>query len=116
MNKIDKPWGYEIIWAKTKDYVAKIIFIAPGHRLSKQYHNIKEETIYVLEGTLINYDKENNMSWHSPGQVFHVSPGQIHRFCAPDSEYVRIMEVSTNHLSDVIRLEDDYGRKQEKEK
>ena len=110
MKKINKPWGYEEVWAQTNDYIAKIIFIAPGHRLSKQYHEKKEETVYVLEGILINHDKEDNKEWYSPGHTLHVTPGQIHRFCATENEYVKIMEVSTNHPTDVVRLDDDYGR------
>ena len=114
MRKIDKPWGYEMVWAETSGYIAKIIFIAPGHRLSKQYHEEKEETVYVLEGTLVNIDKDDKESWFSPGQTFHVVPGQVHRFCATQDQYVKIMEVSTNHMTDVVRLDDDYGRNEER--
>ena len=110
MKKINKPWGYEEIWAQTNDYIAKVIFIAPGQRLSKQYHEKKEETVYVLEGTLVNYDKEGNKEWYSTGHTLHVAPGQVHRFSATENEYVKIMEVSTNHPNDVVRLDDDYGR------
>ena len=109
-TRIEKPWGYEVIWAKTDHYVAKIIAINPGQRLSKQYHNEKTETVYVLEGTLINYDKDDVPTSFAAGQNFHVEPGQIHRFGTTNSRYVKIMEVSTNHLDDVVRLEDDYGR------
>lgn len=108
--RIEKPWGYEIIWAKTDYYVAKIISINAGQRLSKQYHNEKTETVYVLEGILVNYDKDDVPTQFSPGQNFHVKPGQIHRFGTTDNRYVKIMEVSTNHLDDVVRLDDDYGR------
>ena len=99
--KIDKPWGYEIIWAHTEDYVGKLLHITAGNRLSRQYHNQKEETIYVLKGTLYNYDKD--------GAITRLTPGQIHRFAAVENN-VEIMEVSTNHLDDVVRLEDDYQR------
>tara|TARA_R100000664_G_C2747157_1_gene134735 strand:- start:578 stop:916 length:339 start_codon:yes stop_codon:yes gene_type:complete len=107
--KIDKPWGHEIIWAKTDDYVGKLLFIKQGARLSKQYHEKKEETIYVLKGTLYNYDGEDKIQTIKPGESFHVSPGQIHRFSALLSN-VELMEVSTNHLDDVVRLHDDYKR------
>ena len=59
MQITDKPWGCEKLWAQTKDYVGKILFITAGHRLSKQYHIKKEETIYVLRGTLYVYDKDD---------------------------------------------------------
>ena len=107
---IEKPWGWEEIWANTEDYVGKIIFINAGQRLSKQYHEKKEETVYVLEGTLMNIDQEGNCMLFQPGESFHVRPHQVHRFCATEDGPVKIVEVSTNHLSDVIRLDDDYGR------
>ena len=76
---------------------------------SKQYHEVKEETLYVLSGVLTNYD-EHGTPWKIlPGESFHVKPGQVHRFAA-DSCSVEVIEVSTPHLDDVIRLEDDYSR------
>tara|TARA_B000000557_G_C20417584_1_gene293181 strand:+ start:52 stop:381 length:330 start_codon:yes stop_codon:yes gene_type:complete len=109
MKKIDKPWGHEIIWAETGDYVGKILHINAGHRLSKQFHRVKEETVYVLKGTLYNYDEHDNIQKFTPGQSFHVSVGQVHRFGANESS-VEIVEVSTPHLDDVVRIEDDYNR------
>ena len=110
---IDKPWGHEEIWASTSRYAGKILFIKEGHRLSRQYHNIKEETIMVLEGTLIceegpaSTDGEIIVHVMGPGEIFHVCPGTVHRFCAKDGN-VRLVEVSTSEISDVVRLEDDY--------
>tara|TARA_B100001123_G_scaffold74689_1_gene84121 strand:+ start:14685 stop:15014 length:330 start_codon:yes stop_codon:yes gene_type:complete len=109
MKRIDKPWGHEIIWAVTPDYVGKILHINAGHRLSKQYHEIKEETVYVLEGTLYNYEEDGCITKVLPGNAFHVNVGQVHRFGANES-HVRLVEVSTPHLEDVVRLEDDYDR------
>ena len=109
MKRIDKPWGHEIIWAVTPDYVGKILHINAGHRLSKQYHQIKEETVYVLEGTLYNYEDDGSITKVLPGNAFHVNVGQIHRFGANQS-HVRLVEVSTPHLEDVVRLVDDYDR------
>tara|TARA_R100001015_G_C4609062_1_gene164331 strand:+ start:452 stop:790 length:339 start_codon:yes stop_codon:yes gene_type:complete len=106
----EKPWGHEKLWAKTNDYVGKLLFIKAGHRLSKQYHEHKEETVYVVSGVLSVYDKNDEITTVKPGESFHVSPGQIHRFGATFSN-VELMEVSTNYLDDVIRLEDDYARK-----
>ena len=112
--KVEKPWGYEEIWAHTDKYVGKILNISPGHRLSLQYHQKKEETIYVLQGTLTiwNSDKENDYMLCGPGTTYHVLPGTVHRFGAHKSEEqdVRLIEVSTNNLEDVVRLGDDYGR------
>ena len=109
MQKIEKPWGHELIWAKTKDYVGKILHIKAGHRLSKQYHETKEETVYVLSGILYNYEADGTVTKVLPGESFHVNVGQVHRFGANESN-VEIVEVSTAYLDDVVRLEDDYDR------
>jgi quercetin dioxygenase-like cupin family protein len=108
-KRIEKPWGYEVIWASTDNYVGKLIHINAGHRLSKQYHTQKEETIYVMEGLLYDVDEFDNVQRFEPGESFHIEPGQIHRFQAWGMA-VDLIEVSTNHLDDVIRLEDDYRR------
>ena len=84
MKRIEKTWGYEIIWAETNDYVAKVLHINKGHRLSKQYHEIKEETVYIVEGNLYNIDDKENIQKFLPGESFHVFPNQVHRFCAND--------------------------------
>lgn len=105
----EKPWGYEEIWAKTDKYVAKKIHINKGHRLSLQYHNKKEETIYVQDGTLLVVGEDGIYSFLSQGESLHIKPKVIHRFCATNQD-VTIFEVSTTELDDVVRLEDDYGR------
>ncbi len=109
-SRVKKPWGYEEIWAKTETYIGKVIFIEPGHRLSKQFHKRKEETVYVVRGTLLNYDKNDVVTIHSEGDSLHIKPNQVHRFGAKEDSSVMLIEVSTNYLDDVVRLEDDYGR------
>jgi mannose-6-phosphate isomerase len=110
MKIVEKPWGFENIWARTDDYVAKLLHINPKQRLSLQYHEVKEETVYVLEGTLLNWtDEDSAPEQYPPGSVCHVKPNQVHRFGA-GKELVRLMEVSTPHLDDVVRLSDDYKR------
>ncbi len=109
MIRVEKPWGFEIIWAKTENYVGKLLYIKAGHRLSKQFHKTKEETVYVTKGTLLNYEDDGTVTRIQPGEAFHVNVGQIHRFGAQEED-VEIMEVSTPHLDDVVRLEDDYNR------
>jgi len=114
-REIIKPWGKEVIWAETKDYVGKLLYITEGHKLSLQYHEEKEETILVISGEL-----EVLISGHerigisslklSEGDTYHVTPGTIHRFAASLGTNVVLAEVSTNHLDDVVRLEDDYDR------
>ncbi len=108
-NKVDKPWGYEIHWAKTGKYVGKLLFIKAGQRLSKQYHEVKEETVFVLKGPLLNYDENDEVTRIYTGDSFHVKPGQVHRFGAADTN-VELIEVSTPEIEDVVRLEDDYNR------
>ena len=108
MKKIAKPWGWELWFAHSSKYVGKIIFIKKGHRLSKQYHRYKHETVYADKGTWVLEiaGKKRRMR---PGSAAVVAPRVIHRFTAP-FEDVRLLEVSTPQVTDVVRLEDDYGR------
>lgn len=111
MRVVQKPWGHEEIWAETTKYVGKYLHIEPGHRLSRQYHEKKEETIRVLSGKLLlETGNAESLTLHEmmPGEVFHVTPGTIHRFCAAE-ERVILVEVSTPELDDVVRLADDYS-------
>jgi len=112
--KTDKPWGYEILWAKTDKYVGKIIKINSNHRLSLQLHEHKTETVYVNEGVLelILYQGEDLYSLKlQKGDSYHIPPRTVHRFCCPkESPFVELVEVSTPELDDVVRLEDDFGR------
>ena len=107
--KIIKPWGYELIFAHTDKYIGKMLYINAGHRLSLQYHEEKEETVLVISGTLYVYDSEGSITKFFPGEHYHVAPGQIHRFGASEKN-VELIEVSTNHPDDVIRISDDYAR------
>ena len=109
---VSKPWGHERIFAHTDKYVGKVLHIDPGHRLSKQYHEIKDETIFVLSGTLEAYlGDEESKHIMTEGQCLRVPPKTIHRFEAPKGgEPVVLLEVSTPELDDVVRLEDDYER------
>ena len=110
---VDKPWGHEEIFAQTPHYVGKILFIKQGEALSLQYHEVKEETLRVLDGELelvIGAGADDLTTHHlGSGAVFHVAPGTLHRMIATSD--CRLLEVSTNHLDDVVRLEDRYGRK-----
>ena len=106
--KVVKPWGYEEIWAHTDKYVGKLLHIRKGSRLSIQYHEIKEETIYVLEGILTLLTDKDRFDL-PPGSVYHIPPGSMHRFTA-STEDVILIEVSTPELEDIVRVEDDHGR------
>ncbi|MBI2711574.1 MAG: cupin domain-containing protein [Bdellovibrio sp.] len=112
IQKVDKPWGHELIWAKTKDYVGKLLFIKKGHQLSLQFHREKEETIYLQAGkmTLVFEDDDARlMDVHlNPGEAHHIPPNRRHRMIAVED--CTVFEVSTPQLGDVVRLEDSYGR------
>ena len=111
MTRVEKPWGYELHWAKTDRYVGKLIHVNKGHALSLQYHNKKDETIFLSSGKLlfeIEIDGQLTSREMKPGEAVHVTPKTVHRMTAiVDSD---IFEVSTPELHDVVRLEDRYGR------
>ena len=114
MRKVDKPWGYEEIWAECERYAGKFLYINPGQKLSRQYHERKEETISVLEGVLrleIGHEHMPEVRYLYPGDSYHVTPGTIHRFGA-GADRVKLVEVSTPELDDVVRLQDEYDRVQ----
>ena len=110
-TRVDKPWGYELHWAKTDRYVGKLIHVNAGHALSLQYHNIKDETIYLHTGRLLFEIQEGDhrvTREMEPGERVHITPKTVHRMTAiEDSD---IFEVSTPEIDDVVRLEDRYGR------
>ncbi len=109
--RVDKPWGHELIWASTDRYVGKILHIEPGHLLSLQFHERKDETIHVLRGEIIFRVKEKGELVErrmGEGESYHVTPGTVHQMEAIESS--DLLEVSTPELDDVVRLEDRYGR------
>ena len=67
--RVDKPWGYELHWAKTDRYVGKIIHIDKGHALSLQYHNKKDETIMLLSGKLLFEIQEHGQLVQARGRA-----------------------------------------------
>ena len=110
---VEKPWGSELIWTHTDRYVGKLISINGGARLSLQFHNEKDESLFVVEGTLNlhleNDDGDLEIRKMEPGDFARVQTGRVHRFEAVTD--TKLIEVSTPELDDVVRLEDDYGRK-----
>ena len=110
---VDKPWGSELIWAESEHYAGKILFVKAGESLSLQYHEVKDESWYVLEGRAkLELGRVGEESLETveiaPGQAFRFRPGTVHRVTG--IEDTRILEVSTAHLADVVRLADVYGR------
>ena len=112
-ERVEKPWGWELIWALTDRYCGKLLFVRAGQALSLQYHEQKDESWYVQDGraslelgTVEDGDLQKGEI--GPGDTFHFVPGTVHR--VRGLEDTLIVEVSTPDLDDVVRLEDDYGR------
>jgi mannose-6-phosphate isomerase len=112
-RRVDKPWGYELIWALTDDYCGKILFVRAGEALSLQFHREKDESWYVQSGRAeLDVGAVGAAVLHRevlrPGAALHFPPGTVHRVKA--LEDTTILEVSTAQIEDVVRLEDAYGR------
>lgn len=109
--RVEKPWGHEIIWARTDRYVGKILHVEAGHVLSLQYHERKDESIYVLSGEIILRLQQGETLIErrlAQGEAFHIQPTVIHQFEAVVTS--DLLEASTPEIDDVIRLKDRYGR------
>ncbi|MEX2325677.1 MAG: cupin domain-containing protein [Gemmatimonadaceae bacterium] len=111
---VPKPWGHETIWASTDQYVGKILHIKAGHALSIQYHNVKDETIHLLSGEII-YRVQTGPGQGDledvrlrAGESFRITPHTVHQMEAVTD--CDVLEASTAHLDDVVRLKDRYGR------
>ena len=112
-TRVEKPWGYELIWAHSDSYCGKLLFVRAGEQLSLQFHNYKDETIYVHQGRIeielsapgVRIPESEVVS---AGAAFRIRPGMIHRWRALEDSIV--LEASTPDLDDVVRLEDRYGR------
>ena len=112
-EKVEKPWGHELVWSRTDRYAGKILFVRAGESLSLQFHREKDEAWYVLSGRAelelgAPGERVLNREVVSAGAAFHFPPGTVHRLTAVED--TTILEVSTPHLDDVVRLEDAYGR------
>jgi mannose-6-phosphate isomerase len=112
VKRIEKPWGYELIYAATDRYCGKILFIKAGEQLSLQFHKEKDETIYVQSGRLElemgDPGKPVDVEVVGPGRAFRLPRGTVHRMRALEDTIV--LEASTPEVDDVVRLEDRYGR------
>src|ERR671936_515290 len=112
-RRVEKPWGWELIWALTDDYAGKILFVRAGQSLSLQFHREKDESWYVLEGRAeLQLGEAGRAVLTSEvvgtGAAFRFRPGTVHRVRAVED--TTILEVSTPQLDDIVRLEDEYGR------
>ncbi|GIU94921.1 MAG: hypothetical protein KatS3mg012_1378 [Gaiellaceae bacterium] len=111
-RRVEKPWGWELVWAEAEQYVGKLLFVRAGQALSLQYHRLKDESWLVQEGRarleLGDVGGALEETEIGPGDAFRFRPGTVHRVTALEDTLV--LEVSTPHLDDVVRLEDRYGR------
>jgi len=125
MRRVDKPWGHELVFAENDRYAGKILHLEGGHRLSLQYHERKDETLYVLQGEVrLTVEIEGEKAGDDAdgggktmtqlrlraGEAYRIRPGVRHRLEADLGASVDIVEVSSPELDDVVRLEDAYGR------
>jgi mannose-6-phosphate isomerase len=111
VRRVPKPWGHELIFAENDRYAGKLLVLEAGHRLSLQYHERKDETIYVLEGEvdlLVDVEGEMKELTLRAGESYRIHPGVRHRMSARSR--CTLVEVSSPELDDVVRLEDAYGR------
>ena len=111
ITRVEKPWGYELWWARTERYVGKLLHVKAGHQLSLQYHVVKDETIHLQRGELVLLVDEAGVLVErklAPGESYHIKPGTRHRMIAVTD--CDVLEVSTPEVDDVVRLEDAYGR------
>lgn len=112
-DRIEKPWGWELLLELNDHYCIKHLYIAPGHRLSKQYHERKTETLMLVSGEVnlsIWEDGRERCISMLPTVPHHIPAGTVHRLHGVAPNGGLILEVSTIELTDVVRLEDDYGR------
>ncbi len=110
---VPKPWGHEVIWAASELYVGKVLHIKAGHSLSVQYHEQKDETIHLMSGSMIYRVDEGKGAGlvevpFAVGESFRNTPGTVHQMEAVTD--CDVLEASTPHLDDVVRLTDRYGR------
>jgi len=109
--RVEKPWGHELIWARTESYVGKVLHVRAGCALSLQYHNRKDETMHVLSGELIlrigTLEKVEERTFRA-GESVRIRAGTVHQIEAiTDTD---VLEASTPELDDLVRLSDRYGR------
>jgi mannose-6-phosphate isomerase-like protein (cupin superfamily) len=112
VDKVEKPWGYELIFAHTDRYAGKILHVNAGQALSLQYHERKDETLYLAQGEcafIVQESDELKELQLSVGDAYRVTPFTRHRMIA-GPQGCEFIEVSSPELDDVVRLEDRYGR------
>lgn len=112
MQIIQKPWGEEMWITSNEHYVFRILHIKKGASVSLQYHRKKVETLYIEKGsaeyTIQRPGELRQVCLIRAGDILEHQPYEIHREKA--LEDMKIIEISTPEIDDIIRLEDEYGR------
>jgi quercetin dioxygenase-like cupin family protein len=104
---VPKPWGREVWFGNEPEYAGKILEVSQGHALSLQKHVEKKETMYLWSGR-VRVHLNGDEFILDAGAALTINPGDVHRVEALEDTV--ILEVSTPHLDDLVRLEDRYGR------
>jgi quercetin dioxygenase-like cupin family protein len=113
VRRVEKPWGHEEIFGRVEgSFCGKTLHVKAGFALSLQYHERKDETIALQQGRVVlevgrSADALDRIEL-AAGDSVHVAPGTVHRLIALEDSVV--LEVSTDELDDVVRIEDRYGR------
>lgn len=117
-TRVEKPWGYEIIFTKPDaPTTGKILHLMAGKRLSLQYHDVKEETLCLMQGEAkLTLSNSRDEVVETPMELFkgyRIVPGQVHRITAVTD--IDVLETSTPERGNTVRLQDDLGRPTETE-
>ncbi len=106
-NREDKPWGYEKVLISTNKYLNKELFIKEGYQTSFHFHEKKDETMYIMQGSgYIEF--EDRKEFLSKNDTIRIEPGVPHSIVAQDN--LILHEISTPHLDDTVRVKDYYLR------
>ena len=106
-----RPWGKFRRFAKNEPVTVKILYVSQGQEFSLQKHEHRGEFWRVLSGEpLVTIGDEVTVA--KRGDEFIAKVGVAHRISAPEGD-VEVLEISTGAFDegDIVRLEDDYGRK-----
>lgn len=107
-----RVWGKETLLVHSeKKFTMKKLFIKQGQKGGLQYHRLKDEAAFVLSGKIrLRFEAEDGVLEQKdfgPGDFFHFPPGSVHQEEALSD--VVLLEVSTPHFNDRVRVEEEFG-------